>query len=55
MQKLSTKILDLRKSMDYISPDALTDDPLNQKILTCAHALASMAADRQFQDDGSYH
>ena len=55
MQKLSNKILDLRKSMDYISPDALTDDPLNQKILTCAHALASMAADRQFQDDGSCH
>jgi hypothetical protein len=55
MQKLSTKILDLRVSMNYISPDALTDDPLNQKILTCAHALASMAADRQFQDDGSCH
>jgi hypothetical protein len=55
MQKLSTKILDLRKSTDYISPDALTHDALNQKILTCAHALASMAADRQFQDDGSCH
>jgi hypothetical protein len=55
MQKLSTKILDLRVSMNYISPDALTDDPLNQKILTCAHALASMAADRQFQDDGTCH
>jgi hypothetical protein len=55
MQKLSTKILDLRESMNYISPNALTDDPLNQKILACAHALASMAADRQFQDDGSCH
>jgi hypothetical protein len=55
MQKLSSKILDLHTSMNYIAPDALTDDPLNQKVLTCAHALASMAADRQFQDDGSCH
>jgi hypothetical protein len=55
MQKLSNKILDLHTSMNYIAPDALADDPLNQKVLTCAQALASMAADRQFQDDGSCH
>ena len=55
MQKLSSKILDLHTSMNYIAPDALADDPLNQKILTCARALAAMAADRQFQDDGSCH
>ncbi len=55
MQTLSSKILDLHTSMNYIAPDALTDDPLNQKILTCAQALASMAVDRQFQDDGSCH
>jgi hypothetical protein len=55
MQKLSNTILESRKSMDYISPDTLNNDPLDQKIMNCAHALASMAAGRQFQDDGSCH
>jgi len=55
MQKLSNAILELRKSMDYISPTTLNDDPLDQKIMNCAHALASMAAGRQFLDDGSCH
>jgi hypothetical protein len=53
MQELNDKILELRKSMDYISPDTLINDPLDQRILTCAHFLASMAAGGQFQDDGS--
>jgi hypothetical protein len=55
MQKLSDKILDLHKSMDFISPDTLNNDPLDQRILDCAHALASMAAGGQFQDDGTCH
>jgi hypothetical protein len=55
MQKLSNKILAERQNLNYLSPDALKDDPLNQKILTCAHSLASMAASDQFQDDGSCH
>lgn len=55
MQKLSNSILESRKSMDYISPSTLKDDPLDQKIMNCAHSLASMAAGRQFQDDGSCH
>jgi hypothetical protein len=55
MPKLSNKILSARKNMNYISPDALKDDPLDQKILTCARSLASMAASGQFQDDGSCH
>lgn len=55
MQKLSNRILDLRKSMDYIPPDTLNDDPLDQKILNCARSLASMAVGGQFEDDGSCH
>jgi hypothetical protein len=55
MQKLSNTILESRKSMDYISPTTLNDDPLDQRIMNCAHSLASMAAGRQFQDDGSCH
>jgi len=53
MHKLSNTILESHKSMDYVSPTALTDDPLDQKIMNCAHSLASMAAGRQFLDDGS--
>jgi hypothetical protein len=53
MQKLSNKILSARKNMNYIPADALKGDPLDQKILSCARSLASMAASGQFQDDGS--
>jgi hypothetical protein len=55
MQKLSNKILAARKNMNYISPDALKDDPLDQKILDCARSLAAMAASGQYHDDGSCH
>jgi hypothetical protein len=55
MQTLANKIVELKKSMDYISRDTLANDPLDQKILNCAHFLASMAAGGQFQDDGSCH
>ena len=53
MQKLTNKLLAARKNMNYISPDALKGDPLDQKILSCARSLAAMAASGQFQDDGS--
>jgi len=53
MQKLSDTILSARKNMNYISPDALKGNPLDQQILNCARALGSMAASGHFQDDGS--
>lgn len=53
MQKLSNKILSARKNMNYIPPDALKGDDLDNKILSCARSLASMAASGQFLDDGS--
>ncbi len=55
MQKLSNKVLAARKDMKYITADALKDDPLDQKVLSCARALAAMASSGQFQDDGSCH
>jgi hypothetical protein len=55
MQKLSNKVLAARKNMNYLSPDALNGDPLDQQILTCARSLAAMASSGQFQDDGSCH
>ena len=56
MDQWSNKVLEARKNMDtakYMSPDALSNDPLFQKILNCAHSLASMASTGQFEDDGS--
>jgi hypothetical protein len=55
MHKLSNTILESHKSMDYVPPTALTDDPLDQRIMNCARSLAAMAAGRQFLDDGSCH
>jgi len=53
MDKLSNQYLAARQSLNYISPDSLTNDPLDQKLLNCGHSLASMVASGQFADDGS--
>ena len=53
MKKLSDRFVQANKSRTYVSPNALDDDPLDQKILNCAHSLAAMAASNQFVDDGS--
>jgi len=55
MQTLSGQMLARRKSMNYIPPNALESDPLDQKILACGHALAAMAAAGQFEDAASCH
>lgn len=55
MQKLSDKYLQLTASRTYIAPNSLDIDPLDQKIRTCAHSLASIATTNQFVDDGSCH
>ena len=53
MQELGNKILAARKNLNYITPDSVKKDPLDQKILNCARSLAAMAASGEFQDDGS--
>jgi hypothetical protein len=53
MNKLSDRFLQANRTRSYISPDALNNDPTDQRILTCAHSLAAMAANGQFIDDGS--
>jgi hypothetical protein len=55
MSRMSKQVVEARKNMEYLAPDALQNDPLNQQILTCARSLASMAAAGVFQDDGSCH
>ena len=53
MKMLSNKYVAMRQSMQFIDPDSLASDPLNQKILDCGHSMAAMAANGQFVEDGS--
>jgi len=53
MVKLNDKYFQTSKSRTYMAPNSLDADPLDQKIRTCAHSLASMATANQFVDDGS--
>jgi len=55
MNKLSDQFLEANRTRTYIAPDALNNNPLDQRILNCAHSLAAMAANGQFMDDGSCH
>lgn len=55
MKKLSDRFVDATKSRSYVAPDALENDPLDQRILNCARSLAAMASSNQFVDDGSCH
>jgi hypothetical protein len=53
MERLSNNILAIREARDYLSPDALNDDPLNRRIITCAYSLTSMVASQRLEDDGT--
>lgn len=53
MNALTDKYLRIAASRDYLAPDSLNRDPLEQKLLTCWQSLASMASSNQFVDDGS--
>ena len=53
MKQLSDKYLAKRANMNYISPNALTNDTLDQSIIACAKSLGAMAASGQFVDDGT--
>jgi hypothetical protein len=53
MRQLSNNYLQMAQSMTYITPDVLDSDPLDQKISTRGHSLASMVTGNEFVDDGS--
>jgi len=55
MKKLSDRFAEANKSRTYVPPDVLDSDPLDKRIVSCAHSLAAMAANNQFIDDGSCH
>jgi hypothetical protein len=53
MNALTDKYLSITASRNYLAPDSLNSDPLDQKLLTCWQSLASIASSNQFVDDGS--
>jgi hypothetical protein len=53
MVKLTDKYVTARADMNYVSPDALQNDDVNQRFVACGHSLGAMAASGQFVDDGS--
>jgi len=53
MSALTDKYLKITVSRDYLAPNSLNSDPLDQKLLTCWQSLASMASSNQFVDDGA--
>ncbi len=53
MNALTDKYLKITASRDYLAPNSLNSDPLNQKLLTCWQSLASTASSNQLVDDGS--
>jgi len=59
VQEWSNKLLEARRSMDTakyaVSPTALQDQPLSQKIVSCGRFLGQMLASGSFQDEGSCH
>lgn len=53
MGALTDKYLKISASRDYLPPDSLNHDPLEQKLFTCWRSLESMASSNQLADDGS--
>jgi hypothetical protein len=53
MKKLSDKYAQMAKNMNYIAPNSLETDPLDQKLMACARSLSAMATANQIIDDRS--
>ena len=59
VREWSDKLVEAKKSMDTakyaLSPGALRDEALSQKIISCGRFLARMLGSSSFQDDPSCH
>lgn len=55
MQQMSDQFVAMHSKASYIAPDSVDHNELDQKILSCQHALVSMASTKQFQDEPSCH
>jgi hypothetical protein len=52
MKNLQDKYVGMATNLQYIDPNSLASDPLNQKVVACGHALTSMASTRTFSGEG---
>jgi hypothetical protein len=55
MQQMSDQFVAMHVKANYIPPDSFDNNAQDQKILSCEHALISMAATKQFEDAPSCH
>jgi hypothetical protein len=59
VQQWSDQLVAAKKTMDTAkyttSPNALRQDPLSQKLISCGHFLTQMLGSATFQDDPSCH
>src|SRR5580700_1223648 len=59
VQRWSDQLVAAKKSMDTAkyttSPNALREDPMSQKLITCGHFVTQMLGSATFQDDPSCH
>jgi hypothetical protein len=53
MKQLSDKYVTKRVNMEFVGPDALKNDALDQSLMACGKSLGAMAASGQFVDDGT--
>jgi hypothetical protein len=52
---MSDKYVAKRANMNYIAPDSLESDALNQSVVSCGKSLGTMAADGHFFDEATCH
>jgi len=55
MLQMSDQFLAMHAKANNIAPDSFNNNPLDQKILGCARALAGLAATKEFQDEAACH
>ena len=59
VREWSNKLLEAKKSMDtakyIVSSEALRNEPLSQKIISCGHFLGAMLGSGVYKDDASCH
>ena len=53
MKQLSDKYVAKRTNLEFVGPNALKNDPLDQSLIACGKSLRSMAGSGQFVDDGT--
>ena len=55
MHQSADRFQQARQTLTAIPQDSLDNDPLDQKIVACGHALAAMATSGEYQDAASCH